>query len=82
MPSKRFFVVLLLLVLSLSALVAGVNAALDHLSRTSGQNCVVIYDDHGSAIYAYSGDLAECAVTLRPSATVNGRVSPLAPIRG
>ena len=66
---KRFLLILVLLTLSLFALVTGVNAALDHMSRSSIQNSVVIYDDHGTALYAYNGNLAKCNVTLRPSAT-------------
>jgi len=69
---KRFLLTLGLLTLSLFALVTGVNAALDHMSRTSTQNAVVIYDDQGNALYAYYGDLTNCTVVVRPNATITG----------
>jgi ADP-heptose:LPS heptosyltransferase len=79
---KRFFLSLVLLILALSALAIGVNAALDHLSKSSAQNSVVIYDDHGTALYAYTGNLAKCTVTLRPNTAPTGRISSIAPERG
>jgi hypothetical protein len=69
---KRFLLTLGLLTFGLFALVTGVNAALDRMSRTSTQNTVVIYDDQGNALYAYNGDLASCTVVLRPNATITG----------
>jgi hypothetical protein len=78
---KRFLLSLGLLILTLAALATGVNAALDHLSKSSAQNSVVIYDEHGTALYAYSGNLANCTVTLRPTTAAAGRLS-VAPERG
>ena len=72
MFSKRFLLTISLLLLSLFALAYGVNAALDRMTRAPAQNSVVIYDDQGNALYAYSGDLSGCAVTLRPSANLTG----------
>jgi hypothetical protein len=78
---QRFILSLGLLILTLSALATGVNAALDHLSKSPAQNSVVIYDEHGTALYAYSGNLANCTVTLRPNPATAGRPS-IAPERG
>ena len=82
MPTKRFLLTLSLLIVSLSALATGVNAALDHLTKSATQNSVVIYDDHGNALYAYNGNLANCTVTLRPNATTAGRIPSVTPERG
>jgi hypothetical protein len=78
---KRFFLSLGLLILALTALAAGINVALDHLGKSSAQNSVVIYDEHGTALYAYSGNPADCNVTLRPSPAPSGRLF-IAPERG
>ena len=78
---KRFLLSLILLILALAALAIGVNAALDHLSKSSAQNSVVVYDEHGTALYAYSGSLANCTVILRPATATAGRL-PIAPERG
>jgi hypothetical protein len=78
---KRFILSLVLLILALAAMATGVNAALDHLSKSPAQNSVVIYDEHGTALYAYSGNLANCTVTLRPNTATAGRPS-IAPERG
>jgi len=72
MLSKRFLITLVLLVLSLFALVSGVNAALDRMTQSSAQNSVVIYDEQGNALYAYNGNLNDCTVCLRPSAGLTG----------
>jgi hypothetical protein len=79
---KRFLLTLGLLIVTLSALATGVNAALDHLTKSPAQNSVVIYDEHGTALYAYNGNLANCAVTLHPSAATVGHIPPIAPERG
>ncbi len=81
MPN-RFLLTLGLLIVGLSALATGVNAALDHLAKTPAQNSVVIYDDHGNALYAFNGNPVKCPVTLRPNAAPAGRVSSIAPERG
>ena len=78
---KRFLLSLVLLILALAAMAIGVNAALDHLGKSSTQNSVVIYDEHGTALYAYSGNLANCTVTLRPNTTTAGRLT-IVPERG
>jgi len=72
MSSKRFFLTLGLLILGLSALAAGVNATLEHISQAPAQNSVVIYDEQGNTLYAYDGDLSGCTVSLRPVISLSG----------
>ncbi len=69
---KRFLLTLVLLIVTLSALATGVNAALEHLAQAPVQNSVVIYDEQGNTLYAYNGDLSTCNVSLRPVITLNG----------
>jgi hypothetical protein len=66
MRSKRFLVTLVILILGLSALLSGVNAALDRAARSPAQNSFVVYDDEGRALFAYSGDLGSCDICLKP----------------
>jgi hypothetical protein len=63
---KRFLKVLVLLVVSLFALMSGVDATLDHLTRSASQNSYTLYDDHGRVLFAYTGDLALCRVRIKP----------------
>lgn len=72
MYSKRFLVTLGLLCVSLFALLTGVNAALDRMTDSPAQSSFVIYDDHGHALFAYSGNLNDCTVCVRPTASFIG----------
>jgi hypothetical protein len=54
---KRFLKTLGLLVLSLFLLVSGVDAGLDHLSRSATQSSFTLYNEKGDAIASYTGDL-------------------------
>ena len=67
MLAKRFLVTLGVLTLSLFALVSGLDAALDHFDRSPAQNSFVIYDEQGRTLFAYSGDLNDCTVSLKPA---------------
>jgi hypothetical protein len=69
MGSSRFLKTLALLAVSLFLLVSGVEATLDHASRVSAQGSFVIYDDQGRALFAYEGDLNDCKVCVKPSAS-------------
>jgi hypothetical protein len=72
MPTKRFLITLGLLILSLFALVSGVSAALEHMNQSPAQNSVVFYDEQGNTLYAYNGNLNDCAVSLRPNTSIAG----------
>jgi hypothetical protein len=63
---KRFLKTLALLIVSLFLVASGVDAALDHLSRSASQNSITIYDEQGTAILAYDGDLNGCKVCVKP----------------
>ena len=54
---NRFLKILALLIVSLFFVVSGVNATLDHLTRSSTTpNSYVWYNEKGDAILAYSGN--------------------------
>ena len=72
MFAKRFLITLGLLIVSLFALVTGVDAALDHAAKSPAQNSLVIYDDQGRTLFAYNGDLNDCNVSIRPSPILTG----------
>jgi hypothetical protein len=63
---KRFLKTLALLVVSLFLVVSGVDAALDHLSHSVTQNSFTVYDEEGTAVLAYDGDLNACKVFVKP----------------
>jgi hypothetical protein len=63
---KRFLKTLALLIVSLFLVVSGVDAALDRLSHSATQNSVTVYNEQGSVVLAYNGDLNGCKVCLRP----------------
>jgi hypothetical protein len=63
---KRFLKTLVLLVVSLFLVVSGVDAALDHLSHANTQNSFTVYDEQGSVVLAYDGDLSVCKAYARP----------------
>jgi hypothetical protein len=69
MRTKRFLITLGILILGLSGLVSGTNAALDHYSHSAAQNSFVIYDDQGRTLFAYSGDLNDCNVSVRTTSS-------------
>jgi hypothetical protein len=69
MLAKRFLFTLGILILSLFALVSGVDAALDHIARCPAQNSFVIYDEQGRTLFAYSGDLNDCNISLKPASS-------------
>jgi hypothetical protein len=70
---KRFLKTLALLIVSLFLVVSGVDAALDHLSHSVTQNSFTVYNEQGTAVLAYDGDLSACkaCVKLGPVAATN-----------
>jgi hypothetical protein len=62
---KRFLKVLVLLVVSLFMLMSGVDATLDHLTRSLSQSSYTLYDERGEILVSYTGDLALCHVGIR-----------------
>jgi hypothetical protein len=67
MRTKRFLITLGLLTVSLFALISGVNAALDRYAHSPAQNSFEVYDDQGRTLFAYSGDLNDCNVGVKPT---------------
>lgn len=65
---KRFLKTLVLLVISLFVLVSGVDAALDHLSRSGNQNFLAVMSDKGNVVMAYTGDINSCKAVGKASA--------------
>jgi hypothetical protein len=63
---KRFLKTLSILSVSLFIVVSGVNTALDHLSHSVTQNSFTVYDEQGTAILAYDGDLSACKAFTKP----------------
>ena len=54
---KQFLRIFTLLIVSLFLAVSGIDAALDHLSRSVTQSSLTGYNEQGNAILAYNGDL-------------------------
>ena len=63
---KRFLKTLALLIISLFLVVSGVDAALDHLSRSVTQNSFTVYSEEGAVVLAYNGDLSACKACVKP----------------
>ena len=57
---KRFLKTFAALIILLLILVSGVDAALDLLSHSSAQTSLTVYDQRGTAVVAYTGDLSAC----------------------
>ncbi len=67
---KRFLKTFVLLIISLFALVSGVDAALDHLSHIPSQSTIVVYNEKGVAVLTYSGDLTTGKTSMKPIAVL------------
>jgi hypothetical protein len=65
---KRFFKVLVLLVVGLFILMSGVDVTLDHLTRSLSQSSYTFYGDRGEVLASFTGDLALCPIGIRPGA--------------
>jgi hypothetical protein len=63
---KRFLKTFALLSLSLFLVASGVDAALDRLSHADTQNSFTVYNEQGSVVLAYDGDLSVCKAFIRP----------------
>jgi len=63
---KRFLKTFALLIVSLFLVVSGVDRALDHLSRSVTQNSLTVYNEQGSVLLAYDGDLSACKAYAKP----------------
>jgi sulfur relay (sulfurtransferase) complex TusBCD TusD component (DsrE family) len=59
---KRFLKTFSLLIVSLFLLVTGVDATLGHLSQSPTQSSFTVYNEQGSVILAYNGDLSVCKI--------------------
>ena len=63
---KRFLKTLVLLIVSLFLVVSGVNRALDHFSHSETQNSFTVYNEQGSVVLAYDGDLSAGKAYVKP----------------
>jgi hypothetical protein len=64
---KRFLKTLVLLTVSLFLVVSGVDAALDHISHSVTQSSLTVYNEQGSIVLAYNGDLSACKAGAKPA---------------
>jgi hypothetical protein len=53
---KRFLKIFTLLIVSLFLLVSGVDATLDHMTRSTVQSSYTWYSEKGDTVLAYTGD--------------------------
>jgi hypothetical protein len=67
---NRFIKIFTLLIISLFVVVSGVDAALDHLSRSPVQSMFTVYNQQGSIVLAYNGDLSGCKAYAKPEPIV------------
>ena len=70
---NRFFKTFGILVVGLFLLATGLDVALDHLSRSMAQSSFTVYNEQGTVLLAYNGDLAACKSLDKPSAVVAPR---------
>lgn len=57
---KQFLKTLVLLVVGLFLVVSGLNAGLNRLAHSVTQNSFTVYNEQGSVVLAYEGDLSGC----------------------
>ena len=62
---KRFLKVSVLLVTSLFLVVSGVNTGLDRLSHSPTQSNFTQYDEKGTPVLSYTGDLSQMTPSLK-----------------
>jgi hypothetical protein len=62
---KRFLKTFALLIVSLFLVVSGVNTGLDHLSRSTALSNYTQYDDKGTLVLTYSGDLKQFKPSIK-----------------
>ena len=67
---KRFFKTLTLLVVILFLLVSGVDTALDCITRTPTENSFTVYNESGTVVLAYNGDLNNCKTLVKSGITM------------
>ncbi len=65
---NRFLKTSLVLVVSIFALVSGVDCTLDHMSRSASQSSFNWYNDQGQSVVSYQGNLTECRPFVKPIA--------------
>jgi hypothetical protein len=63
---KRFITTFGLVVGSLFVVVSGVNTALDHLAHSGSENSFTVYNEKGSVLLAYEGNLNFCKAFTKP----------------
>jgi hypothetical protein len=69
---KRFLKTFVLLVVSLFALISGVDTALAHYSISHTKNSLVVYNESGTAVLAFEGDLGDCKILTVKATGVQG----------
>jgi hypothetical protein len=63
---NRFIKTFTLLIISLFLIVSGLDAALDHLSRSPAQSSFTVYNTQGTIVLAYNGNLSFCKAYTKP----------------
>ena len=63
---KRFLLTFAVLMASLILVMLGFDAALDHMAQTPAQSSFIAYNEQGTVILAYTGDLNDAKVTPKP----------------
>ena len=63
---NRFLKTSVVLLIAIFALVTGVDATLDHMTRSASQNSFNWYDERGESVVSFEGNLAECHSYLKP----------------
>ena len=64
---QRFLTILVLLTITLFLVVSGVDAALNHVSRSESQSSLTVYNEQGAVVLAYDGDLHAFKVDTKPA---------------
>ncbi len=67
---NRFLKTFGILVVSLFLLASGLDVALDHLTRSSAQNSFTVYNEKGTVLLTYNGDLNSCKDFDKPVAVI------------
>jgi hypothetical protein len=67
---KRFLKPLAFLMVSLVCIASGLDVALDRLSDSPTQSSLTVYNEQGTVVLAYSGDLRACKAYAKPAVIV------------
>jgi len=68
---QRFLTILVLLTITLFLVVSGVDAALNHVSRSASQSSLTVYNEQGVVVLAYDGDLNAFKADAKPAGVLH-----------